>query len=238
MGNVKVARSTKLGAISAIRTFKRLFYWPRSQFVEVLQCKGLPFNHYKSRWVDLFSLYGLNASWRWCDNIRSAFSFYEVHMCVRIIYEKTKGDSRWSRPSDKRGTWSPKKIFFSPFGPQFGLKIRGGGARWRVPRASPLDQTLGEFHKKFDRTVRSYGTVQYFRCVHTELTNLLTNSRSRLCPIRDFKQIATATCTTRKSPKMTQCACLEMTFRRSATGSLRCHYGDGNENVKKAIGFG
>ena len=32
-----------------------------------------------------------------------------------------------------------QKCFFQPFGPHFGLKIRGGG---RVPRASPLDPPL------------------------------------------------------------------------------------------------
>ena len=31
-----------------------------------------------------------------------------------------------SRPLHNRGGWSPKKIFW-PFGPQFGLKIRGKG---------------------------------------------------------------------------------------------------------------
>ena len=32
-----------------------------------------------------------------------------------------------------------RQIFFRPFGPQFGLKIRGGG--W-FPRAPPLNPTL------------------------------------------------------------------------------------------------
>ena len=38
----------------------------------------------------------------------------------------------------RKGTVSPKK-FFSPFGPQFGLKIRGGGGG----RAHPMDPPLG-----------------------------------------------------------------------------------------------
>ena len=33
-----------------------------------------------------------------------------------------------------------RKVFFCPFGPQFGLKIRGGG--WFPPRAPPLDPPL------------------------------------------------------------------------------------------------
>ena len=33
-----------------------------------------------------------------------------------------------------------QKVFFRPFGPQFGLKIRGGGGR--APRAPPLDPPL------------------------------------------------------------------------------------------------
>ena len=39
---------------------RHFFAWPRGQSIEVLQCKDLPFNHYKSRTIDLFSLYGLN----------------------------------------------------------------------------------------------------------------------------------------------------------------------------------
>ena len=50
---------------------------------------------------------------------------------------KDKRRQCWSRPSDKRGTWSPKKIFFSPFGPQFGLKIRGGGRGGGSPGPVP-----------------------------------------------------------------------------------------------------
>ena len=36
------------------------------------------------------------------------------------------GGAQSSRTLNKGGGWSPKKIF-SAFGPQFGLKIRGGG---------------------------------------------------------------------------------------------------------------
>ena len=39
-----------------------------------------------------------------------------------------------------RGWPGLKKKFFRPFGPQFGLKIGGGGAS---PRAPPLDLPLG-----------------------------------------------------------------------------------------------
>ena len=154
---------------------------------------------------------------------------------------KDKRRQCWSRPSDKRGTWSPKKIFFSPFGPQFGLKIRGGGGRgggspgplpWIRHWANSIKNLTGHFvHTEPFNTFAGY----------TELTNLLTNSRSRLCPIRDFKQIATATCTTRKSPKWRSAHAWKWPFALAPNptiGSLRCHYGDGNENVKKAIGFG
>ena len=44
--------------------------------------------------------------------------------------------SAGSRPWDKGGV---SKKFFRPFGPQFGLKLRGGGAG---PRAPPLDPPL------------------------------------------------------------------------------------------------
>ena len=45
-------------------------------------------------------------------------------------------------PQKRGGGRSPKK-FFGPFGPQFGLKIRGGGAD---PRAPPLDPALNATH--------------------------------------------------------------------------------------------
>ena len=54
-----------------------------------------------------------------------------------------------SRHSDKGGGGHPdaeirempglKKTFFRPFGPQFSLKIRGGGAPWVPPLDPPLD---------------------------------------------------------------------------------------------------
>ena len=41
---------------------------------------------------------------------------------------------------EKRVEGRLKKTFFRPFGPQFGLKMRGGGGG--VPRAPPLDPPL------------------------------------------------------------------------------------------------
>ena len=40
-----------------------------------------------------------------------------------------------SRPSDKKvgGGASKKKVFLRPFGPQFGLKIKGGGVGHQGP---------------------------------------------------------------------------------------------------------
>ena len=49
------------------------------------------------------------------------------------------GGKRSSRPSDKGVPGLRKKFVFRPFGPQFGLKIKGGN---RAPRASPLDPPL------------------------------------------------------------------------------------------------
>ena len=46
-----------------------------------------------------------------------------------------EGGGRLSRPLDKGG-W-PQKTFIQPFGPQFGLKIRGGGVGGRVPSLDP-----------------------------------------------------------------------------------------------------
>ena len=48
-----------------------------------------------------------------------------------------RGGGGSSRPLDK-GKTGPPKISFRPFGPQFGPKIRGGGA----PPAPPLDPPL------------------------------------------------------------------------------------------------
>ena len=44
-----------------------------------------------------------------------------------------------SKPLNKGGGAGLQTNFFQPFGPQFGLKIMGGG---RVPQASPLDLPL------------------------------------------------------------------------------------------------
>ena len=69
------------------------------------------------------------------------------------------GESAGSRPSDKEGgaviqtlrygggegggrEQSPK-IFFGPFGPQFGLRLRARGPN---PRVSPLDPPLGDYN--------------------------------------------------------------------------------------------
>ena len=41
-----------------------------------------------------------------------------------------------------RGKPGLKKIFFRPYGPQFGLKIRGGGGGGGPPGAPPLDLPL------------------------------------------------------------------------------------------------
>ena len=46
-----------------------------------------------------------------------------------------------------RGMGRSKKIFFRPFGPQFGPKIRGG----RAPRAPPLD---------LHWSVKTFGCIQ------------------------------------------------------------------------------
>ena len=58
---------------------------------------------------------------------------------------RAAGGGRSSRPLDKAGARSQKILFgpFKSFGPQFGLKIRGG-AGGRAPRAPPLDPTLDE----------------------------------------------------------------------------------------------
>ena len=49
------------------------------------------------------------------------------------------GGGRSSRPWDKARGWArSQKIFFRPFGPQFALKIRGGGGK---PDTSPESST-------------------------------------------------------------------------------------------------
>ena len=42
----------------------------------------------------------------------------------------------------RKGAARSPKEFFRPFGPQFGLKIRGGGKGGRAPWAPPLDPPL------------------------------------------------------------------------------------------------
>ena len=56
-------------------------------------------------------------------------------MKVPVQEQNRMRSSGASRPPDKEGG-GLKNNFFRPFGPQFDLKIRGGG---RVPRAPPLD---------------------------------------------------------------------------------------------------
>ena len=75
-------------------------------------------------------------------------------------FDKNKEQgSGGSRPSDKggrgwgaghpdteiRGGPQSQKNFFRPFGPQFGLKIRGGA---RAPRTLPLDPPLQGTNKR------------------------------------------------------------------------------------------
>ena len=48
------------------------------------------------------------------------------------------GEGRSSRLLEKGGGGEVSKIFFKPFGPQFGLKISGGPA----PQTPPLDPPL------------------------------------------------------------------------------------------------
>ena len=62
-------------------------------------------------------------------------------MCVRIIYEKTKGDSADPDLQIRGGPGLQKKFFFRPSGPQFGLKIRGGGEEAGPPGLSPGSDT-------------------------------------------------------------------------------------------------
>ena len=56
-------------------------------------------------------------------------------------------EGRSSRPLDMGrgggGREQSPKIFFGPFGPQFGLKFRGRGPN---PRVSPLDPPLGDYN--------------------------------------------------------------------------------------------
>ena len=49
------------------------------------------------------------------------------------IWRRVGGGGGW-------GVWAVSKLFFQPFGPYFGLKIREGGSR--APRAPPLDPSL------------------------------------------------------------------------------------------------
>ena len=58
-------------------------------------------------------------------------------MMMIVVVTQLRGGSR---PSDKGEGGGLKKIFFWPFGPQFGLKIRGGGGQ--ATQAPPLNPPL------------------------------------------------------------------------------------------------
>ena len=84
-------------------------------------------------------------------------ALYPLPALLSVTYEHEAFLSMSKRPVDTSGGSRPsdkdtgvggggggfgavcKKIFFRPFGPQFGLKLEGGGA---APRAPPLDPLL------------------------------------------------------------------------------------------------
>ena len=72
-----------------------------------------------------------------------------------------------------RGSPGLKKIIFRPFGPQFGLKVRGAG-----PLAPPLDQPLyptipnsfSYLHEKLSGTIALQPRLRQARKVRFQLT--------------------------------------------------------------------
>ena len=81
----------------------------------------------------------------WMKSIPCLAGNILMHLLYSFVREETFQDeycklfSGGSRPSDKVGRGGGlKKIFFRPFGPQFGLKLREG----RGPRPPPLDPPL------------------------------------------------------------------------------------------------
>ena len=70
------------------------------------------------------------------------------------------GETRSSRPLDKGGARSPKKVF-RPFGPQFGLEIRVGGP----PLDPPLAQSEGVLPRRSQDVVRCRALFHYFAII-------------------------------------------------------------------------
>ena len=94
--------------------------------------------------------------------------------------------SRWSsRPLDKAGGRSPKKCF-QPFGPQFGLKIRG--RRVLGPWAPPLDPPLCPVVARFlsiQNDLES-DTWQLWKLMHNINLWPFKVTFTRTCPIFDL----------------------------------------------------
>ena len=80
-------------------------------------------------------------------------ALYPLPALLRVTYEREAFLSMFKRPVDTNGGSRPsdkeswgggavsKNNFFRPFGPQFGLKLEGGGGG-AAPRAPPLDPPL------------------------------------------------------------------------------------------------
>ena len=83
-------------------------------------------------------------------------ALYLLPALLRVTYEREAFLSMFKRPVDTSGGSRPsdkeregggggalsQKIFFRPFGPQFGLELGGGAAHRAPPLDPPLDATF------------------------------------------------------------------------------------------------
>ena len=112
---------------------RHLWLWLRKRWRRILDWPW-------EKWKSFKSLLWHDQS-RWWVLVFYSYHWKELHPQIRL--QDGWPGARSSRPWEKEGARSPKKLFFGPSGLSF-VKSNGGGrgGRSRVPRAPPLDPPL------------------------------------------------------------------------------------------------